>query len=131
MTTAVDTNVLSDVIHRNARYIAQSREWLETALDRGVVIICPVVYGELAPSFGSKGELDETLRDLGVELSPIDDAIAYEAGRRWQLYRAAGGPRTRMIADFLIGAHALLSADTFLTRDDGFYRSYFPELRGL
>ena len=131
MTTATDTNVLLDVIQRNPRYVSQSREWLATARSRGSVIICPVVYGELVPSVDSKAELDSTLDDLGITLSPIDDAIAYEAGRRWQLYREAGGTRARLLPDFLIGAHALVSADTFLTRDSGFYRSYFPELQEL
>lgn len=131
MTTAADTNILLDVIHRNPLYQAQSQEWLDIASSRGSVIICPVVYGELAPSFNSKAELDEALGEFGITLSPIDDAIAYEAGLRWQRYREAGGTRARLLPDFLIGAHALVTADTFLTRDQGFYRSYFPELQEI
>jgi predicted nucleic acid-binding protein len=131
MTIAVDTNVLLDVIESNPQFAAQSQEWIDIALSRGDVIICAVVYGELVPSFDSKVDMDARLRAIGVALSPIDDAIAYEAGLRWRRYRQSGGPRARLLPDFLIGAHALVSANTFLTRDQGFYRSYFPELQGL
>ena len=131
MTAAADTNVLLDIIQRNPRYFSQSIEWLNIARGRGPVVICAIVYGELVPAVSNKTELDDTLEDLGIALSPIDDAIAYEAGLRWQRYRESGGTRARLLPDFLIGAHALVSADTFLTRDEGFYRSYFPELQSV
>ena len=131
MITASDTNVLIDFFRGDPVYGAQARELIGVARSKGTVIICPVVYGELVPNFNSKAELDARLRSIEVQLSPIDDAIAYEAGLRWQRYRQAGGTRARLLPDFLIGAHALTAADTFLTRDRGFYQTYFPELHGL
>lgn len=130
MITAADTNVLLDWFNTASPHHADSREWLRGAYDRGAVVICDIVYAELVPAFGDRRALDRAIRGIGAALSPIDSSIAYEAGLRWRQYRAAGGPRNRIIADFLIGAHAVAVADAFLTRDRGFYASYFPELRG-
>ena len=103
-------------------------EWLKDSREQGAILICNVVYAELAHGFGSRAALNDTLGRLALTVSPIDNDAAYEAGVRWSQYRRAGGPRNRILADFLIGAHALLTADLFLTRDDGFYQTYFPEL---
>ncbi len=129
MITAVDTNVLLDIFRSDAPHHSQSREWLRVAYDAGAVIVCDMVYAELVPAFGDRAALDGALREINAALSPIDTSIAYEAGLRWARYRRAGGPRERIISDFLIAAHAVATADVFLTRDRGFYTAYFPELK--
>lgn len=129
MISAVDTSVLLDVFLGDEHHGPRSNEWLRQAYDRGAILICDPVYAELAPAFNSREALDEALRKISTSISPIDTDIAYEAGRRWLRYRQAGGPRKRIVTDFLIGAHALATAETFLTRDRGFYATYFPELK--
>ena len=129
MITAVDTNVLIDIFSRDERYEAQSLEWLQNADVLGTSVVCDVVYAELVPSFDNRTELEKALQGLKITISPIDTDIAYQADQRWSRYHRAGGPRTRILADFLIGAHAHAAAEVFLTRDQGFYSTYFPELQ--
>lgn len=128
MITAVDTSILLDVTLSDARHGPQSIRSLRDAFNRGAILVCDVVYAELVPAFGDRDALDSALRVIGARTSPVDNSIAYEAGVRWMRYRRAGGPRDRIITDFLIGAHAVISADAFLTRDRGFYATHFPEL---
>ena len=130
MITSVDTNVLLDVFLSGTPHQSQSRGWLINAYDRGAILVCNIVYAELVPAFGDRASLDQTLREINATVSSIDATIAYDAGMRWSRYRQAGGSRERIIADFLIGAHAMANADTLLTRDRGFYSTYFPELQG-
>ena len=44
-------------------------------------------------------------------------------------YRQRGGNRNRTVADFLIGAHAMMQCNALITSDDGFYRDYFKGLK--
>ncbi len=130
MITAVDTSVLLDVFIPDETFGPRSAKWLRSAYDAGAIVICDIVYAELAPAFPDRAALDDALSRINVTSSSIDASTAWDAGRRWLQYRRAGGRRTRIITDFLIGAHAVAAAERFLTRDRGFYRTYFPELAG-
>lgn len=128
MITAVDTSVLLDVFTADDQHGERSKSWLRVAYDTGAIVVCDVVYAELVAAFRDRPALDRALREINAAASPIDTAVAYDAGMRWMRYRQAGGPRDWIITDFLIGAHAVAVADDFLTRDRGFYATYFPEL---
>ena len=128
MISAVDTNILLDVFLPDKRFAEQSARLLKVAYDEGALIICEIVYAELVPQFGDRRRLDSALATLDVAVSSSNTDIAFLAGEKWGQYKKSGGTRERIITDFLIGAHASIKAERFLTRDRGFYKSYFPEL---
>jgi predicted nucleic acid-binding protein len=126
--SAVDTNVLLDMLRPNPEFVDASLALLENASEEGTVVICSVVYSELSAHFEDQSYLDQLLVDSAISVEDLTREAAFEAGRIWVNYRSADGKRSRIIPDFLIGAHASVQASRLLTRDRGFYRQYFPGL---
>jgi len=95
------------------------------------LLVCDIVFAEIAPLFRSFADLTATLESLGVEYDPIAPETAFQAGEIFKRYRREGGPRSHLIPDFLVGAHALNQAGSLAARDRGYLRRYFPRLRIL
>ena len=128
MITAVDSSVLLDVLTDAPTLAAVSLEALRRARRSGSIVACPVVWAEVRACFADVGQMNRAFASAGIAFDPFDLDSANLAGAMWQLYRRQGGRRTRLVADFLIGAHAQLRAQRLLTRDRGFFRRYFDAL---
>lgn len=126
MITAVDTNILIDILEPDPVYGLRSKEALKKCLHEGALVACDVVWAEVATAYGeNQDELVDALRTMRIGFSAMNYEAALSAARSWHGYRRRGGGRDRIGADFLIGGHASVQAERLLTRDFGFYRKYF------
>ena len=130
MITAVDSSVIFAIFKQEplADYWLQK---LTMATAAGGLVISEVVYAEVAAFFPSLDELNQQLQLLAIELLPSTKATLFEAGRIYASYRQAGGTRSTMAPDFLVGAHAARQADQLASADRGYLRSHFLGLKLL
>ena len=127
--TLVDSNVLLDVITEDKEWLDWSAAALARAADVSALVINPIVYAEVAASFGRIEDLEDALPRDYYERRPLPWEAAFLAGRCFVKYRRRGGARRSPLPDFYIGAHAAIEGLTLLTRDPKRYRTYFPKLR--
>jgi len=154
MITAVDTNIILDVLIPGEPFGESSKELLDRHSSMGKLILCEVVFAELAARFPAEEDLASFLADTRMSLVYSNEKSLYMAGSRWAEYvrksaknrfscgkcghafettcpqcKAILTKRLHVLADFLIGAHALVQADCILSRDLGVYGTYFSDLK--
>ena len=153
MITAIDTNILLDILIPDEAFMLSSKRLLDKYAEMGQLIISEIVYAELASQFHSEKTLKDFLSDTGIKLIYSDETALYLAGERWRNYAANRKNKLRcprcgrdasiichscknlilfrqhIISDFIIGAHAITHAQMLLSRDRGFYKTYFKDLK--
>jgi predicted nucleic acid-binding protein len=135
MTTAIDTNVIialwdaSDSLHRAARAA------LDKAFNEGTLVISGAVYAELVAGPGrTEAFVDRFCEETGIAVEwEFEEKMWRTAGTAFQGYAARrrkqnGAEARRILADFVIGAHALVNGYKLLTLDAGIYQASFPRL---
>jgi predicted nucleic acid-binding protein len=135
MTTAIDTNVIvalwdaEETLHRAARAA------LDKALNEGTLLISGAVYAELlAAPRRKEAFVDRFCEEAGIAVEwELSERIWRAAGEAFQSYaerrrKQKGEEARRILADFVIGAHALVRGYKLLTLDDRLYRAAFPRL---
>ena len=136
MTTALDTNVLSALWNADEGVNRIAARALESVQKSGGLVICGVVYAELLAAAGRTDVfVDQFCERTGIRVEwELSERIWRTAGVAFQGHAARrkknrGAEPRRLLADFLIGAHALVSGYRLLTADSGLYRASFPRLR--
>jgi predicted nucleic acid-binding protein len=127
MRTAVDSSVLLAIFNDEPG----GQSWLDVLMQarrEGPLVICDVVYAEVAAAFLTEADLQEALRKLGATFDSLSPSASWRAGMTFRSYRDTGGPREHLIPDFLIAAHALAHADRLAAVDRGYLRQYFADL---
>lgn len=127
--TFVDTNVLLDLVTDDPRHADWSLAELEAAALRGPLVVNAIVYAELSVRYARIEHVDAFVARAGLRREAIPAEALFLAGKAFTSYRRAGGVRTGVPPDFLIGAHAAVRDLPLLTRDVRRYRTYFPTVR--
>jgi predicted nucleic acid-binding protein len=135
MTTAIDTNVVVALWDKDPTLSLAAQTALEAAFNRGSLVVSAPVFAELIAAPGrTESFVGSFLEETGIAVDwDLGEAVWRSAGRAFQGYaerrrkqRDAGS--RRILADFLIGAHAQTRGYRLLTLDERLYKPAFPTL---
>ncbi len=154
MAIAIDTNILYDILLPDPEYKESSLSLIIHYSKTERLIISEIVYGELASQFEEIELLNSFLHDSNIYLENTTSEGLWIAAKAWKKYTNSRDKevlqcnncgnyqhvicqkcgrnittRQHIISDFIIAGHAIDKAKKLITRDRGFYRSYFKDLK--
>jgi len=135
MITAIDTNAIIALWDADQTLSSAAQNSLDAAFHRGSLVISAPVFAELvAAPRRTEAFVATFLEETGITVDwELGEPVWRSAARAFQGYadrrrkQRDSGPR-RILADFLIGAHAAVNGYRLLTLDDRLYQTSFPSL---
>lgn len=132
MAWVVDTSVILDILTADPQFEPASTACLQAHLVEGI-IICPVTFIELGPSFRGDGAAAEAFlaaARIGIldYWKPEDTLLAHRLWYDYQLRRRQFQTPKRPVADVLIAAFAS-RFQGLITRNAVDFRAVAPHLR--
>jgi predicted nucleic acid-binding protein len=135
MTTAIDTNVVTALWNNDDALNVRAQAALDDVFGRGRLVVSGVVYAELLAAPARTEEfVDRFLHTAAIDVEwEINERLLRAAGLAFRGYadrrrKQTGAEPRRILADFLVGAHAMLNNYRLLTLDTGMYHAAFPRL---
>jgi predicted nucleic acid-binding protein len=131
MAWVVDTSVVLDLVTGDPDFEPSSVACLQSRLGDGLVV-CPVTFVELGPSFSGNVESAEAFLNasrIGFSegWSEADTALAHQLWHQHQLRRQQLQIKKRPVADILIAAFAS-RFQGFITRNASDFRKILPSI---
>jgi predicted nucleic acid-binding protein len=135
MTTAIDTNVVIALWDKDTTLSGAAQTALAAAFSRGNLVVAAPVFAELIAAPGrTENSVSLFLEDTGIAIDwDLRESVWRSAGRAFQSYaerrrkQRDSGTR-RILADFLMGAHAQTHSYRLLTLDGHVCKAAFPTL---
>lgn len=81
MITAIDTNILLDILVPNQSFYEASGDALEEAAGEGSIVISDIVYAELCIHFESQRECDTFLESNDIRVQALTREAHFLASR--------------------------------------------------
>ncbi|MDZ4743736.1 MAG: hypothetical protein SGI98_10010 [Verrucomicrobiota bacterium] len=130
MITAIDADILVDILGTANQFTGASMNTLDDARAAGSVVIAPDAAVALTLYLDSPGQMQVLMEEMEMRIIPHTFESIHLAGRVWIDYRRRSSkPKDRVLTDFLIGSHALDFVDALISRDQGYFRTYFLKLK--
>jgi predicted nucleic acid-binding protein len=124
--TAVDSNILIDVLFDDTEFSSTSTAALALASEHGGLVISTVVMAEVAACFPNSEAALNFFRSIDLLVTPFDAQGAFAAGHLWGM--RTHKDRSRILPDYIVASHGVHHANRLLTRDSGFKRMNVPGL---
>ena len=124
----VDSCVLLDLFTNDPDWADWSENILGQFGHTNSLYINSIIYTEVSIGFNRIEEVEVALELAEIKVLEMPREALFLAGKVFLKYRKHKGTKHLTLPDFFIGAHAIVSDFSLISRDISRFNTYFPDL---